>query len=493
MELGYLSISQIHELYKTNKLTPTELVKYYSRRIKKYNPKLNAVLDWSEEKAIKQAESLEKEADKPGGLSPRNQLLWGIPVLVKDNFVTRDFKTTASSNILKNYYSPFNATVVEKLIHAGAIILGKTNMDAFAHGSSTETSDFGPTLNPWDTSRLPGGSSGGSAAAVAADLCTIAIGSETAGSIRQPAAWCGVVGLKPTYGAVSRYGLILMCSSTDSPGSIARSVTDAEIALEAIRGYDKHDSQSIESAEKISNFKFPACNALQSMAGRQISNLNIGICEDYFMKDAQPEVNEKVMEAVKILEKTGCKLQKIKLTAPKYSIAVYTILNRSEVSSNLARLDGIRYGDERSVFNEANQRRIMLGTYALSSGYYDAYYLKAVKVRTLIVDDFKQAFENCDVIIAPTSPSTALPVGASKNNPMFGELSDVLIEASSIAQLPGINLTCGFDKNGLPIGMQIMGRWKEETKIIGVAKMYENLTEWHKQKPNLDKILKFKI
>lgn len=465
MNLGYLSISQIHELYKTNKLSPLELVKYFCDRIKKYNPKLNAILDWNEEKALSQATNLGNYNEK--------KLLWGIPVLVKDNFITKDFKTTASSKILEGYESPFDAAVVENLKKQGAIILGKTNMDAFAHGSSTETSDYGTTFNPWDTSKLPGGSSGGSASAVAADLCTLAIGSETAGSIRQPAAWCGTVGMKPTYGRVSRYGLILMASSTDCPGILARSVEDAEIGLSAIKGYDKRDAQSIQ---EISNSKFQISN---------IKEITIGICDDYFMKDAEPEVNEKVMVAVKELEKLGAQIKKIKLIPPKYSIAVYTILQRSEVSSNLGRFDGIRYGGTRDVFNAENTRRIMLGTYTLSSGYYDAYYLKAVKVRTLIINDFKKAFEDVDIIIAPTSPSTALPVGASKNHPMFGEVADVLVESSSIAQLPGINLNCGFDKKGLPIGMQIIGKWKEEEQIMQVAKVYENATSWHEKRPIL--------
>lgn len=349
-------------------------------------------------------------------------------------------------------------------------------MDAFAHGSSTETSDFGPTLNPWDTSKLPGGSSGGSACAVAADLCAIAIGSETAGSIRQPASWCGVIGLKPTYGKVSRYGLILMVSSTDCPGPIARSVEDAEIGLRAIAGYDERDSQSIQGNRGDKG----------NLGEIDIKSLTIGICDDYFMKDADEEVNLKVKEAIQKLESLGAKIKKIKLMPPKYSIAVYTILQRSEVSSNLARFDGIRYGRTRDVFNAENTRRIMLGTYALSSGHKDAYYLKAVKMRTLIVESFKKAFEDVDVIIAPTSPSTALPVGATKNHPMFGEVADVLIEDSTIAQLPGINVTSGFDKSHMPIGMQIIGKWNEEERIINVARIYEDATKWHDKHPKLE-------
>lgn len=481
MDLSYISISQIHELYKTKKLTPKELVEYYSERIRKYNPSLNAVLDWSEEKALQQVEKL--------GNFDEKKSLWGIPVLVKDNFVTREFKTTASSNIIRDYYSPFNATVVTNLKKAGAVILGKTNMDAFAHGSSTETSDFGPTKNPWDVNKLPGGSSGGSAAAVVADLCTIAIGSETAGSIRQPAAWCGCVGIKPTYGAVSRWGLILMASSTDCPGVLARSVEDAKIGLAAIAGYDEHDSQSIYTG----NGRNVACYVPTTEKIDPTENVNnknskitIGICDDYFMKDTQKEVNASVLKAIDEFKKMGFEVKKINLIPPKYAIAVYTILMRSEVSSNLARFDSIRYGKTRDFFNAENSRRILVGTYCLSTGYYDEYYLKSVKVRTLIVENFKKAFEEVDVIIAPTSPSTALKVGASKDNAMFGDLQDVLVEASSIAQLPGINVMCGFDENETPIGMQIVGRWGEEDRILALAESYESMTDWHKLKPKLD-------
>lgn len=471
MDLAYLSIAQIHSLYKEKKLTPVELTKYYCERIKKLNPKLNAVLDWSEEKAINQAEKLGKfNAEK---------ILWGIPVFVKDNFVTKDFVTTAASKILDGYKSPFDAAVVEKLKQEGAIILGKTNLDAFAHGSSTETSDYGATLNPWDTNKLPGGSSGGSACAVAADLCIAAIGSETAGSVRQPASWCGTVGLKPTYGLVSRWGEILMASSTDCPGVLARTVEDAENVLSAIKGYDERDAQSIESTSSRNN---KSANKSKT----DIKNITVGMCDDYFMPDADKEVNTAVKKAIEELKNRGANVKKIKLIPPKYSIAVYTILQRSEVSSNLARFDGIRYGGERDVFNEENVRRIMLGTYTLSAGYYDAYYLKAVKVRTLIINDFKKAFENVDVIISPTSPSTALPVGSSKNHPMFGEIADVLVEASSIAQLPGINLTCGFDKSGMPIGMQIVGSWGKENLILQVAKEYEKIANLTNKHPKLD-------
>lgn len=469
MSLSYLSIAKIHELYKTNQLTPAEAVSYYCDRIEKLNPKLNAVLDWSREKAVASTKTLGEFDDQ--------KMLWGIPVLVKDNFVTRDFLTTASSRILENYKSPFDAAVVENLKNQGAVILGKTNLDAFAHGSSTETSDFGTTKNPWDLTKLPGGSSGGSAAAVAADLCVIAVGSETAGSVRQPASWCGCVGIKPTYGLVSRWGLILMASSTDCPGIIARSVDDAKRGLDAIAKEDVRDCQTIS---KTKNIKVRVKNDLNIKIKRKI---RIGVCDDYFMEEAQPEINAAVLRAIDDLKtKKGYEIVKIKLIPPKYSIAVYTILQRSEVSSNLARFDGVRFGNQRSFFNLENQRRILLGTYTLSSGYYDAYYLKAVKVRTLIINDFKKAFEKVDVIIAPTSPSTALPLGSSKNHPMFGEVADVLVEASSIAQLPGINVTCGFDNHNLPIGMQIIGAWQDEESIFQVAREYENITDWQKRK-----------
>jgi aspartyl-tRNA(Asn)/glutamyl-tRNA(Gln) amidotransferase subunit A len=381
----------------------------------------------------------------------------GIPVAVKDNFNVLDRRTTASSNILKNYISPYDATVVRKLKENNFSIIGKTNMDAFAHGSSTETSDFGPTLNPVNTDYLPGGSSGGSAAAVAANMCTFAIGSETAGSIRGPAAWCGVVGLKPTYGRISRYGLIAMCSSTDCPGPITKTVADARIVYNLLKGEDPHDATS-------QNF--------QDKESKSLKCLKIGLPKEYFMDEAQKGVNEKIMAEAKVLEKLGAKLVEVSMMDPKYAVSVYTIIQRSEVSSNLARMDGIRFGETRDKFNAENRRRIMLGTYTLQSGYYDAYYKKAQKVRTLIIEDFRKIFEKVDLLLAPTMPSTAPKVGITEGQSMYGELADILTEPSAMAGLPAISVPAGFiDK--LPIGLQLIGPQASEDLLLDTAEVYE--------------------
>lgn len=395
----------------------------------------------------------------------------GIPIAIKDNFNTEGLETTASSNILKGYFPPYDATVVRKLKENGFVIVGKTNMDAFAHGSSTETSDFGPTLNPWNLGYLPGGSSGGSAAAVAAGEVPVAIGSETAGSIRQPAAWCGVVGLKPTYGRVSRYGLIAMASSTDSPGTLAKNVADAAFVYRKIAGFDPLDATS--SHEPIGDLEV-----------FNLKNLTIGIPKEYFRSEAQKGINQTALDAAKVLERQGANLKEISLFDPKYSVSVYTIIQRSEVSSNLARFDGIRFGHTRDQFNEENKRRVLLGTYTLSAGYYDAYYKRAQQVRTIIVNDFVRAFKEVDIILTPTSPTTALRRGATKDQAMFGELADILVEPSSIAGLPGINVPCGF-LNDLPVGMQLIGPMWSEEKLISVAQQYESQTDWHTRKPKI--------
>ncbi len=346
-------------------------------------------------------------------------------------------------------------------------------MDAWAHGSSTETSDYGATKNPWDTTKLPGGSSGGSAAAVSAGEAIFALGSETAGSIRQPAAWCGIVGLKPTYGRTSRYGIISMGSSLDSPGPMTKTVRDAAIVLNFIAGKDPLDATS--AYEKVIDFTY----GLE----KPIKGIKIGFAKDYF-HGVEPSVGDAVKKALKKLEELGAEIVEINLFSPQYAIAVYTIIQRAEVSSNLARYDGIRYGFGRDRFGSEAKRRIMLGTYVLSSGYYDAYYLKAEKVRTVIINDFNKAFELVDLIAGPTSPSLAFPLGASRGHPMFGEMADVLVEPSSIAGLPGISIPCGFAYN-LPVGLQIIGPQFKEDKILQIAYNYEQATDWHKRKPNL--------
>jgi aspartyl-tRNA(Asn)/glutamyl-tRNA(Gln) amidotransferase subunit A len=457
MDIKTLTVAQTLADLQAKKYSSVELTKAYLKRIKEVDAKVNAFVTVTEEEALMNA----KDADSKRAKGTDAPLL-GIPFSIKDNFSTNGIRTTASSKVLDNYIPPFDATVVGKLKEAGIVLLGKTNMDAWAHGSSTETSDYGSSRNPWNTNHLPGGSSGGAAASMAADETLAAIGSETAGSIRQPASWCGVVGLKPTYGRVSRYGVVAMGSSLDSPGPITKTVEDAAIILNVLAGQDPHDATTspTEVPDYTKNLK------------KEIKGLKIGISDDYF-EGVNSEVKASVEQALKIFEKLGGKVKKIKLFHPKYAIAVYTILQRAEVSSNLARYDGIRYGNDRSSFGEEAKRRIMLGTYTLSAGYYDQYYNKALKVRTVIIDDFTKAFHDVDIIVAPTSPTTSLRVGATENQSMFGELADVLVEPSSIAGLSGINMPIGFDKAGLPIGMQIIGPQFAEELILNAAYKYE--------------------
>lgn len=419
------------------------------KKIKKYNKELNCFLTLNDD--------LSSAGDGP---------LKDVPIAVKDNFCTKGLRTTASSKVLDDFVPTYESTVTRKLKEAGAIIVGKTNMDAWAHGSSTETSANGPTKNPWDTTRSPGGSSGGSTAAVSAGLVPVAIGSETAGSIRQPASWSGVVGLKPTYGRVSRYGLIAMCSSTDSPGPIGTNVEDVAKVLGVIAGKDQFDATSLD--EPVPDY------VKELKKGRKFT---IGVPKEYF-EGAEKDVKTKVEESIKILEKLGHKIKKISLIDPNYAISVYTIIQRSEVSSNLARFTGVRFGNDRTHFGDEAKRRIMLGTYALSHGYYDEYYKKAQKVRTLIIKDFKKVFKGVDLIVSPTTPTTAFKLGESEKYAFFGELMDKLAEPSSMAGLPGISVPCGLDLNNLPIGMQIVAPWLEEGKILDLAYQFEQETDY---------------
>lgn len=471
--INNLDLLQALEGLKEKKFSSVEITSVCLEQIEKTDKKLNAFVTVCKDQALKDAQKAD-EAIKDGVSLP----LLGVPIAVKDNFSTNGVRTTASSKVLDDYVPPFDSTVAKKLKDAGAVILGKTNMDAWAHGSSTETSDYGPTKNPWNTEHLPGGSSGGSAASVAANQTIAAIGSETAGSIRQPASWCGVVGLKPTYGRVSRYGVVAMGSSLDSPGPITKTVKDSALLLEIIAGTDGYDATL--SPLEVGNY-------LKDLKDN-IKGLRVGISDEYFIKGIDKEVEEKVKEAIKKLEDLGAIIEPIKLFDPKYAIDVYTIIQRSEVSSNLARYDGIRFGNDRSFFREEAKRRMMFGTYALSSGYYDQYYNKAQQVRTLIINDFENAYKKVDVIVAPTSPSLALPVGATKDAAMFGEIADVLVEPSSIAGLTGINVPVGFSASGLPIGMQIIGPQFKEEVVLTVANTYELNTQnedWRNKKTNL--------
>lgn len=469
MDIKNLTITQALADLKSKKYSSVELTQAYLERIKQVEPQVNAFVTVTEEEALKNAHAAdEKRAN--GNEAP----LLGIPLSIKDNFSTKGIRTTASSKVLDTYTPPYDATVVKKLKEAGIVLLGKTNMDAWAHGSSTETSDYGATRNPWDTNHLPGGSSGGAAASVAADEAIAGIGSETAGSIRQPASWCGIVGLKPTYGRVSRYGVIAMGSSLDSPGPLTKTVADSALLLQVLAGGDPLDATTSPKAvpDYLKNLK------------KDIRGLKIGIPEDYF-DGVDAEVRAQVEEAIKTLEKLGAKTKKINLFHPKYAVAVYTIIQRAEVSSNLGRLDGIRYGNDRSYFGEEAKRRIMLGTYTLSAGYYDQYYNKALKVRTVIIDDFKKAFHDVDVIVGPTAPTPALPIGASEGQAMFGELADRIVEPSSIAGLSGINMPVGFSEEGLPIGMQIIGQQFAEEVVLNVAQKYEEANPLYLKRTDL--------
>lgn len=470
-QLHELTIKEVLDGYANKSFNCTDLVKHFLNRIEKYNPKLNIYLALNEN-VLEQAAAIDKEIVEKGITRP----LLGIPMAIKDNFLTVGISTTASSNILKGYVPQYESSVTGKLLAAGAIFLGKTNMDSFAHGSSTETSDFGPTLNPWNADKLPGGSSGGSAAAIAAQLATVALGSETAGSIRQPAAWCGVTGLKPTYGRAGRYGCIAMGSSLDSPGPIGRSVEDCALITEVISGQDLRDATTSPA---------PVEKYTDSLNAPDLRGVRIGIVKEYLLDDMRDDVKNLVLNAADKLRLLGATVDEISLMDPRYAIGVYTVIQRSEVSSNLARFDGIRFGHDRGMLCEETKRRIMLGTYTLSAGYYDAFYKKAQAVRTKIVNEFAEIFKSYDAVIGAVSPGPALSVGASKNQPMFGEMEDVLVEPSSIAGLTSVGLPCGF-VDGLPIGLQITADQLKESTAIKIADCYQRHTEFQLF-PDLDK------
>lgn len=466
-----LTIKQVTKDFKQKRYSAQELLAETFETIKKEDPKYHTFVSVTE----KQAKSaIASDSNSQGKL-------WGIPAALKDNFNWIGTKTTASSNILRDYVSPYNATVTQRLLDSSACFVGKTNMDAFAHGSSTETSDFFTTLNPYDDRKVAGGSSGGSAAAVALNMSIYAIGSETAGSVRGPAAWCNLVGFAPTFGRISRYGVIAMGSSLDRPGFFTNSVEDAAILLEVVSGEDNFDATSIqEPALKLAN-----------NLDIDIKGLKIGLPRQYFDDRIDKQVLERVQEVAKLLESKGAKLIELDLLDPKYSIAVYTVVQRSEVSSNLARIDGIRYGhfsDKKAEtvldqiaynrgegFGHEAKQRSMTGAYTLSSGYYDAYYKKAQQVRTLIIRDFADAFKQVDIILAPTMPTTAPELGVTKNNPIFGELADVLTEPSALAGLPCISVPAGFDSEGMPIGVQIIAKQFSEKTVLSAANELEKL------------------
>lgn len=479
--LNELTIVEALKGLKNKEFTCEELTVSCLNQIHEHNSSLNALLFINEEGALEQARDVDKKIEKEGDAAFEKDKLLGIPYVVKDNFCTKGVETTAASNILRGFIPQYESTVTKKIKDAGAVMLGKANMDAFAHGSSTETSDFGTSKNPWNTNRSPGGSSGGSAVAVAANMCIFAIGSETAGSIRGPASWCGVTGFKPTYGRVSRYGVIAMASSTDSPGPLTKTVEDSALVLEVIAGKDPLDATS--SPEPIENY-------VSKLSKVDLKGLVIGVPKSYFPDEADKEVVSSVKAAIEKFKELGAEIKEIELFDPKYAIAVYTILQRSEVSSNLARFTGVRYGHDRGKFNEENKKRIMLGSYTLSSGYYDQYYSKAQKVRTIIVEDFNKAFEEVDLIVGPTLHEVALEIGASESSPIFGELMDMLVEPSAIAGLTAISIPCGFTKEGsnagLPVGLQIIGKQLDESRVLQAAAVFQKETDFHTKFPEME-------
>jgi aspartyl-tRNA(Asn)/glutamyl-tRNA(Gln) amidotransferase subunit A len=451
--LNTLTLKQALDKLTKKEVTLNEINSDVNKVIKEQNKKLNVYLTLNE---VEVTDSEEKGA------------LAGLPIAVKDNFCTRDLRTTASSTVLDDFKPQYESTVTQKLKDAGAYLIGKTNLDAWAHGSSTETSQYGKTLNPRNMDYLPGGSSGGSAAAVAADMCIAAIGTETAGSVRGPASHCGIVGLKPTYGRVSRYGVIAMASSTDSPGPMTKTVEDAAILLNHMAGHDQYDGTT--SPEPIPDFT--------KILDKDIAGMKIGVI--YADIDGLNDTGNILKEQVKVFEKLGAKVEMAKAMNPSHAIGVYTVIQRGEVSSNLGRFDGIRYGNDRSFFGDEAKNRIMLGTYTLSKGYADQYYSTAQKVRTLFIKDFERLFKKYDILISPTVPGYAHPIGASRTSPMFGELEDILMEANSLAGLPGISVPMYHNpKTNLYLGMNIMGPRFTEEKIIQVADAFEKNTKWN--------------
>jgi aspartyl-tRNA(Asn)/glutamyl-tRNA(Gln) amidotransferase subunit A len=489
-DLAELSLGQSVALLRSGEVSSRELCAYYLERIQRYDPQLHAFLALAPEAALAQAgmadEALALWRDDPQiGLPP----LTGIPIAVKDVLCVSSMPCTCGSRILEGFTPPFDATVVEKLLAAGVIILGKTNTDEFAMGSSTENSAYGVTHNPWDLERVPGGSSGGSAAAVAARLAPLALGTDTGGSVRQPASFCGVTGLKPTYGRVSRYGLIAYGSSLDVAGALAKTAEDVALVFSIMAGHDPRDATTVE-------LPVPKVDLSSPFDLRQVK---IGVPEEYFIAGIQPEVETTVRGAVSVLEASGAQVVPVSLPHTEYALPVYYIIAPAEASANLARYDGIRYGPRLSgdsmwdvffhtrgeKFGAEVKRRIMLGTYALSAGYYEAYYGQAQKVRTLIKQDFERAFEKVDVIAAPVAPTTAFRIGEHGDDPLSMYLEDVFTLPANLAGVPGLTFPVGFDHQGLPVGMQLMGSHFKEDILFQIAHAYQQVTDWHKLKPDL--------
>jgi len=486
MNPAVLTLHDAGEKLRKHELSSQELTLAAFQRISETDDKVHAYITLCRDAALAQAREADERLKQDGNAQP----LLGIPIAVKDNFLTRGLRTTCASKILGDFMPPYDATVIKHIRDAGAVITGKTNLDEFAMGSSAENSAFFPTRNPWNMERVPGGSSGGSAAAVAADQCVAALGTDTGGSVRQPAAFCGVVGLKPTYGRVSRYGIIAFASSMDQVGPITKDVRDCALMLEAIAGHDPADSTSTDrSVPRYSD----------ALTG-DVKGLRLGVPKEYFISGIAPEVEHAVRDAIRLLETNGAVVEEISLPHTEYAVAVYYIVATAEASSNLARYDGMRFG-HRAVakdlletymlsreegFGPEVKRRIMLGTYTLSAGYYDAYYLKAQGVRALIKQNFDAAFQRCDAIITPTAPSTAFKIGEKIEDPLQMYLSDIYTISVNLAGLPALSLPCGFDGDGMPVGLQIIGKHFDEATILRLAYAYEQATEWHRRKPRIE-------
>ena len=477
MNLNQLTITQAREKLESGEMTSVDLTRACLDRIKEADEDIKACLIVCEEEALQEAEAADerRQNGEKGGLL-------GIPYIAKDNILTKDIKTTAASKMLENYVTPTDATVIAKLKQAGAVLVAKSNLDEFAHGASTENSAFGPTRNPWDTERVPGGSSGGSAAAVSADMCLFALGTDTGGSVRNPASFCGVTGLKPTYGRSSRFGLIAMTSSTDVPGPLTKTAEDSALVLEAIAGRDKNDATTPDM--EVGQY-------FQEL-GSDIKGLTIGIPKEYFEAEADAEVLDLVNKAVEKLKESGAEVKEVSLPHTQYTVPTYYIITPSEISSNLARFDGIRYGfrEEDNIeglddvyrksreggFGPEVKRRIMLGTYALSAGYRDAYYLQAQKVRTKIKEEMDAELEQVDCLVTPTCPHIAFKIGEQVDDPLQMYLEDIFVSGASLAGLPAISVPCGFSQ-GMPVGMQIIGKRFDEQTLFNVSYNYQKKQE----------------
>lgn len=485
MELNQLTIHELQEKIKSGETSSVKITESVFQRIDAVEDRVHSYIRLLKDEALAAA-VIADENIKKGEIKP----LTGIPIALKDIVCTKGIPTTCGSHILHNFVPPYDATVVAKLRDAGAVFVGKANMDEFAMGSSTESSYFGPTRNPWDLTRIPGGSSGGSATAVAADECITSIGSDTGGSIRQPAALCGVVGLKPTYGRVSRFGLIAFASSLDQIGPFTKDVEDCAIMMNVLAGFDPKESTSVQA--EVPDYR--------QFAGQDIKGWKVGIPKEYFIEGIDPEVSAAIQKAIGVIEKCGGKMVEISLPHTQYCLAVYYIIAPAEASSNLARYDGVKYGlrvsggrdlldmykkTRMQGFGAEVKRRIMIGTYALSAGYYDAYYGKASQVRALIKRDFEEAWKKCDVILTPTTPTPAFKIGEKTDDPLQMYLSDIFTISTNLAGIPGISVPCGFTAGGLPIGVQFLAGHFEEGKLIQIASAYEKNAQIEKRRPKL--------